>query len=211
MSTTIMPRLAASFGALYVVLLFGGSATGIDALMPLELAALVLFVPFAAYLFSVLRAAEGDGGWLAPTVLGAALVDTTIKLSSAAPGLAAKDLREGSQLDLVLHDINGASFILTMYPLAVLTGASAIVILATRVLPRWLGWSGAATAAALALNGSFLESEFGPAFLLFLAWTLATSLVLVRRAGGPVAAPPAREGQEAVASALLTPRAQAIL
>ena len=183
MSTTIMPRLAASFGALYVFLLFGGSASGIDALMPLELAALVLFVPFVAYLYSVLRTAEGDGGWLAPTVLGAGLLDTAIKLSSAAPSLASRDLREGSQLDLVLHDMNNASFILTMYPLAVLTGASAIVILATRVLPRWLGWGGAVTAAALAANGWFLEAEFAPAFLLFLLWTVTTSFVLVRRAG----------------------------
>jgi len=183
MSTTIMPRLAASFGALYVFLLFGGSSLGIDALMPLELAALVLFVPFVAYLYSVLRTAEGDGGWLAPTVLGAGLLDTAIKLSSAAPSLASRDLREGSQLDLVLHDMNNASFILTMYPLAVLTGASAIVILATRVLPRWLGWGGAVTAAALAANGWFLEAEFAPAFLLFLLWTVTTSFVLVRRAG----------------------------
>jgi hypothetical protein len=190
-----MPRLAASFGALYVVLLFGGSASGIDALMPLELAALVLFVPFVAYLYSVLRRAEGEGGWLAPTVLGAGLLDTAIKLSSAAPALAARDLREGSQLDTLLHDINNASFVLTMYPLALLAGASAIVILSTGVLPRWLGWSGAATAAALAANGSFLEAEFVPAFLLFLAWTVATSLVLVRRAGAarPAAVRPGPE------------------
>jgi hypothetical protein len=77
--------------------------------------------------------------------------------------------------------MNNASFILTMYPLAVVAGAAAIVVLRTHVLPRWLGWLAAATAVALLANGFALDAEFGPAFLLFLLWVVATSVVLLVR------------------------------
>jgi hypothetical protein len=48
----------------------------------------------------------------------------------------------------------------------------------------------AATAPLLIINGFALESENGPAFLLFLLWTLCASIVLLRRAmvAAPVAA-----------------------
>jgi hypothetical protein len=44
---------------------------------------MMLFVAFAAYLTSVSQAAEGPGAWLAPTVLAAAVVDTSEKVGSA--------------------------------------------------------------------------------------------------------------------------------
>jgi len=37
------------------------------------------------------------------------------------------------------------------------------------------------TAAALAVNGAFLTTEFVPALLLFLLWTVLTSAHLLRR------------------------------
>jgi hypothetical protein len=184
MSKRIWPRLGAASGLLYVALLVGPSFVGGDAAGRIELVGILLLVPFLAYLWSVLRQAEGEGGWLAATVFGAGLVDLVIKLGSAAPSIAAEQVKEGSPLDTVLHDINDASFILSMLPLSVLTAAFAIVTLKTRVLPRWLGWMGALTAAALLVNGMFLEAEIGPAFLLFLLWTAVTSVVLVRRAEG---------------------------
>jgi hypothetical protein len=79
--------------------------------------------------------------------------------------------------------MNSASFIISMLPLSVLTAAFAIVTLKTRVLPRWLGWFGGITGAALLVNGMALEAEFGPAFLLFLVWIVTTSVVLIRGAG----------------------------
>jgi len=71
----------------------------------------------------------------------------------------------------------------------VLAAAAAAVALRTNVLPRWLGWLAAVTAPALIANGLFFRSENGPAFLLFLLWLVATSVVLtLRAAAGPVAA-----------------------
>ena len=59
--------------------------------------------------------------------------------------------------------------------------AVAVVTLTTGVLPRWLGWLAAVTAPLLLVNGMFLDAEFGPAFLLFLLWTLLASVVLTVR------------------------------
>ena len=51
-------------------------------------AALALFVPLLAGLSSVLREAEGPGGWLSTTALGAGLVGIALKLASGAPDVA---------------------------------------------------------------------------------------------------------------------------
>jgi hypothetical protein len=183
MSKRIWPQLGAVSGILYVALLFGPSLVGGEVAGRIELVGILFLIPFLAYLWSVLRQAEGEGGWLSATIFGAGLVDLTIKLGSAAASVAAEQLEEGTPLDTALHDMNSASFILSMLPLSVLTAAFAIVTLRTRVLPRWLGWMGAITSGALLVNGMALEAEFGPAFLLFLLWTTATSVVLIRRAG----------------------------
>jgi hypothetical protein len=84
---------------------------------------MMLFVAFAAYLTSVSQAAEGPGAWLAPTVLAAAVVDTPEKLGSAGSALAARELPDGS-LHTALHDINKVSFVVSIAPLALLTGPS---------------------------------------------------------------------------------------
>lgn len=183
MSKRIWPQLGAVSGILYVALLFGPSRVGGDVAVRVELVGILFLIPFLAYLWSVLREAEGEAGWLSATVFGAGLVDLTIKLGSAAPSIAAEQLEEGTPLDVALDDMNAASFILSMLPLSVLTAAFAIVTLRTRVLPRWLGWMGAITSVTLLVNGMALEAEFGPAFLLFLLWTAVTSVVLIRRAG----------------------------
>jgi hypothetical protein len=68
-----------------------------------------------------------------------------------------------------------------MLPDGVMLAAIAIVTLKTRALPRWLGWLAAVAAPLLVVNGMFLDADFGPAFLLFLLWTLLASVVLTVR------------------------------
>ena len=187
----ILPRLGAATGALFVVLLFGPSASGSGStiVIVLELIGLLLFIPFLGYLWSVLREAEGPGGWLATTAFGAGLVDVTVKLGSLAPGKVADDYGEATPIHKALEDMNSVAFIVTMLPLSVLMAAVALIALKTGVLPRTLGWLAAVTAPLLLVNGMFLEAEFGPAFLLFLLWTLLASVVLtVRSAGSPSSA-----------------------
>jgi hypothetical protein len=189
MPDRILARLGAASGVLYVLALFGGSLFGGDTAKRVELVGMLLFLPFLGYLSGVLRQAEGANGWLATTALVAGLAAITIKLASAAPLLAADREATGTRLHDALVNVNDISFVLTMLPLAVLAAAAAAVALRTGVLPRWLGWLAAVTAPALVANGLFFRSENGPAFLLFLLWLVATSVVLTLRAGaGPVAA-----------------------
>ena len=200
MQGRIWPRLGALSGVLYVVLLMGSTSTGSDAqiVIALELIAILLFLPFLGFLYGVLRRAEGEGAWLAPTAFGAGLVDLTIKLGSIAPGFAARTEGLDPQLHQALDKMNSVAFIATMLPLGVMMAAVATVALKTRVLPLWLGLMAAITAPACLINGMFLDAEFGPAFLLFLLWVTITSIVLTLRASkataeapaGPIAARP---------------------
>ena len=185
MQGRIWPRLGAFSGVLFVVLLMGSTSTGSDAqiVIVLELIAILLFLPFLGYLYSVLRQAEGEGAWLAPAAFGAGLVDLTIKLGSIAPGFAARTDGLDPQLHEALEKMNSVAFIVTMLPLGVMMAAVAIVILKTRVLPLWLGLLAAITALACLVNGMFLDAEFGPAFLLFLLWVTIASIVLTLRVG----------------------------
>jgi hypothetical protein len=150
----------------------------------LELIGLLLFIPFLGYLWSVLREAEGSVGWLATTAFGAGLVDVTIKFGSLAPGKVANDFGDATPIHKALEDMNSVAFIVTMLPLSVLMAAVAVIALKTRVLPRWLGWLAAFTAPLLLVNGMFLDADFGPAFLLFMLWTLLASVVLTVRSSG---------------------------
>lgn len=125
-----------------------------------ELVGLTPFVALAAYLSTLLRAAEGLGAWLAPTVPAAAVVDTSVKLSSVGADHTARDLPDGS-LRTALHETNNVSFIVTITPLALMAAADSVVVLRMRVLPRAFGWFGLAVAAALVANGATLSYETG--------------------------------------------------
>src|SRR5437879_3572665 len=145
--------------------------------------ALVLALPFLAYLWSLLRAAEGDGGWFSTLALVAGVSGVLLKLASHAPELAIHHDRiaKGSQLYKALDNTAGAATLLSLYPLAVCCAAVAVIALRERVLPRWLGIFAAVTAVALAVNAGFVYASFVPGLLLFLLWTLVTSIVLLRR------------------------------
>lgn len=196
MQGKILPRLGAICGLLYVVLLFGFTSIGSDAefVIIVELVGMLLFLPFLGYLYSILRRAEGEDGWLSVTAFGAGLVDLTIKLGSIAPSFAAQQPGLSTQLHDSLHKMNSVAFIVTMLPLGVMLGAVAIVALRTRVLPIWLGILAALTAPACLVNGMFLDAEFGPAFLLVLLWIALASIVMTVRAGRTsIATPPTPE------------------
>ncbi len=186
MDEKIWPRWGAVCGILYVVLILAGNSVyeaGNEAVgLPMELAGMLLFVPFLGYLFSVLRRAEGEGGWLSVTAFGAGLMGITVKFASIAPVLAVSELQGGTPLHRTMELMNGASFNLSMFPFAVLVSTVAVVTLKTRTLPAWIGWLGAVTAPALLVNAMFFFAEFIPAFLLFMLWVILTSAVLTWRA-----------------------------
>ena len=181
MTSQMMPRAGAGCGTLFAVTLIAASNGSADANYIAGLAAIALFLPFLAYLCSLLRAAEGEHGWLATAALAAGVTGIAVKLASVAPELAANHLASGAMHN-ALQDTANAATVISMYPLALLFAAVAVITLRTRALSRWLGYGAAVTAAALAVNASFIYTSTVPAFLLFALWALAASVVLFVKA-----------------------------
>jgi hypothetical protein len=185
----MLSRLGAACGIVFPIGLFLAVGNGNNFAPWRAVAAtwaLVLALPFLAYLCSLLRAAEGDGGWLSTTALVAGVSGVLLKLASHAPELAIhrNGIDKGSQLYKALDNSAGAATLVSLYPLAICCAAVAVIALRQRVFPRWLGIFAAVTAVALAVNAGFVYGSFVPALLLFLLWTLVTSIVLLRRTSG---------------------------
>ncbi len=192
MNRPMLPRLGAACGIVFPIAMFLAVGNGNNFAPWRAVAAtwaLVLALPFLAYLCSLLSAAEGEGGWLSTTALVAGVSGILLKLASHAPALAIHrdGIAKGSQLYKALDNTAGAATLMSLYPLAVCCAAVAVVALRQRVFPRWLGTFTAVTAVALAVNAGFVYASFVPALLLFLLWTLVTSIVLLRRSRGATA------------------------
>lgn len=185
MGKPMWPRLGAASGMLFIALILIGDSALVsdDVGLVAELFGLIFFVPFLAYLFAILRQAEGREGWLSATAFGSGLIALSVKSASAAPVIAVRGGEAGTQIGGVLTAMNNASFILSLLPLGVMVAATSAIVLRTGVLPAWLGWAGAVTAVALLVNSAFVNAEFGAGFLPFLLWTVLTSAILARRAG----------------------------
>lgn len=173
-------RLGAGCGALFAIALFAASGQSGHPNV-VEIAALALFLPFLAYLCSLFREIEGQSGWLPATAFASGLAGITIKLLSIVPEIARNSAGHGTPLYQALDHMASAATVISLYPLAVMLAAVAVLSVRTRALPRWLAYGAGLTAVALAVNGSFIQANFVPALLLFLLWTLVTSVVLVRR------------------------------
>ena len=207
MKTSLLTRLGALCGALYVVVavlandVFGPGSpdstatareigawwaahppTGFWALGMLELVALLSFPVFVVVLAWWLQ--RSDNGWLPWLVLGFGLISAVIKLASGAPIFALAwraDAGVSDGLAAALVDMNAAAFVLTWALDAVMLAAAGGVILRTRTLPRWLGWCGVVSA-PLVLAGVPVAISGPPTFLLALLWIVAASIALSLRA-----------------------------
>jgi hypothetical protein len=165
------PPTALSWAALYI-----------------ELLGILAFVFFLGCLWSVLRRAEGEHGPFSAIAFGAGLVSVGVKIASFPAAIAAFYRgQEGmdSHLAAALLDMNEVSFVLTWAIDAALLAATAVVVLRTGVLPRWLGWSAAALSPALLVGVAFATSFGFIPYVLTTLWIVATSIVLIHRAGDP--------------------------
>lgn len=177
-------RPAAACGAIFALGLFlaagnGGYSTTREVVATV---ALTLAIPFLCSLGRVLRGPEGTSNWTVDTAVAAGISGILLKLASGVPEVAQHRAHLASSTP-TYHAFSGlaAAFtVVSLIPLALCCGATAVVILRTRVLPRWVGFSAAVTAAALAVNGGVVGASFVPALLVFLVWTLLTSLYMLR-------------------------------
>lgn len=153
----------------------------------IELLGVLATILFAATLWSVLRGGDEDDGIAPATAFGAGLISAAVKLASFPAALAAV-WRHGDginpQLGAALIDMNNVSFVLTWTLDAVMLAAAATVIFRRGVLPRWLGWFGAVTAALLIVSAPAADQVPPLGMLLGFVWIVATSVVLTRRTLG---------------------------
>jgi|SRR5918994_7527163 hypothetical protein len=161
-----------------------------DAIYPItHVLGYLFFLFFLGSLWSALQRAEGSNGWLSAAAFGGGLVSLTIRFSGAtASAAAAQSACAGiePQLWQVMNSISGAAYFTSFLPLAVLSAASAVLAIWFDALPRWLGWMSAIVAVALlveGLTGTVYARATGLSFLLFMLWTLVTSIVMMRRVG----------------------------
>jgi hypothetical protein len=186
MNASILPRLGAACGPIFAIVLLAGASDGSQTYSPARtvagIAALTLAIPFLAAVASRLRAYEGPG-WLSTAAVAAGAGGVILKLSSEAPQLALQraHLTDAGQRHTVVQQIADSATVLSLFPLAIFSAATAIVALRTRALPIWIGLLAAITALALVVNGCFITTEAVPAMLLFILWSLVTGSYLILR------------------------------
>jgi hypothetical protein len=139
---------------------------------------------FLGSLRVVLRRAEGEPARLATIAFSGGVVLTALLFAKNAieGGLAlALEFEQGFTLDPdVFRALNAVFLGLLIHEglaAAVLVGAASLLVLRTRVFPRWLGWAGLAVAVVALL--SWLIP--GVPLVLVLAWILAASVLMLRR------------------------------
>jgi drug/metabolite transporter (DMT)-like permease len=177
MQTKTAARIGAGCGIVWPLALSLGRDRG----MPVALAGLVLFIPFLAYVCSLLRRVEGQDGWLTQAAFGAGLMGMTLKVMSGVPEVAYRGNPAGTQAHRALEGIANAATVVSLYPFAVFTGIVAVQALRRGALPRWLGVFAGLTAVALVVNGSFLHAGTVPALLLFVVWSFVAGVALFVR------------------------------
>ena len=179
MSADVSTKLGAGCGIAFPLMLFAGRDR--SGTFMLGAFGLALFVPFLAYVCSLLRAAEGRDGWLASCAFGAGLMGMTLKLASGVPEMAYRSVPTGSQAHQALDGLASGATVVSLYPIGIFMAVVAYLSLRAGALPRWLGVFAAVTSVALLINGSFEHAGTVPALLLFIVWSLVAGAVLFIR------------------------------
>jgi len=146
-------------------------------------------------LYSVLRHAERGTGWLSLIAFsGGALFIAIHALETISAYVLAWHMAPSGNLAVVqaLFDLQNLVVYYDMIPSAASMVATALVIVSTRVLPRWIGWMGFVLAACGLVASAGIVTPQQGAFLIpgavgLLGWLLiyqpALSIALIRRAG----------------------------
>ena len=153
----------------------------------LEFLGFLLLVVFIAYLWGVLRRAEGEAGWLSALAFAGGLMSVFLKVGSFAPMypiLTHAGQPFNPELARALGESNIAAFVLQQPALGLLLLATALIVIRTAALPRWLGYF-AALAAALSFVAVVVMGMAFPAWLVAQIWLMATSIALLRQLGQP--------------------------
>ncbi|OAI40957.1 hypothetical protein AYO38_00825 [bacterium SCGC AG-212-C10] len=162
-----------------------------------RLLAVPVFMIFFTQLRTKLRASERQSEWLDIATGGAIAFVVALALSGLLRGVIAQDVRIADQ-ELPGGDtlrfasmLSYQSYGLLVMGFATVTMAAvSVVILQTRMMGRWLGWTGIVIAAISAIAVVALMGAF--ATPLVILWSLASSVELVRTRNAAPAAASAR-------------------
>jgi hypothetical protein len=140
----------------------------------------LFFLWFIAGLRSRLARAEGAAGVRTTLAFGAGLVSSGLWIVAAAfwmgVGYTAQETREYTVDPDTVRLVAEMAYLIWVFGTAValvLVLATSLVALRTDLLPRWLAWAGLPVAAVILLTALFVG------FFVFLAWVLATSVLLL--------------------------------
>jgi hypothetical protein len=146
----------------------------------IEAIAYLLLLTFAARIWSILRRAEGEGGWLSVLALGGALIHVGMILpineTYAAILKGGKEGVDPATL-AVLRDVAQLIYERSFIALGMFFAGAAAVSLRAGALPRWVGWSAALLALGLLAPNPI---SVGTGYVSFL-WVLAVSGYLIVR------------------------------
>ncbi len=152
----------------------------------LELFGLALLIVLVGRLWAILREAEGPGGWIATTAVGAALAGLTVLLVGDATvmGAAFSAGRHGVDPGVV-----GAMYAVQWYAdlvfgavNAVFFAAAALLVLRRGALPTWLGWFALVVAIALVATVPFGPgATMEPPHVLGFLWIVCVSVLMIVR------------------------------
>jgi hypothetical protein len=179
----VSSRLAAASGAVFAVLLFAAAGDGSYAPVREVLAtfALGLAIPFIWQVGTALRSSAESAG-LAGAAVGAGVAGIVLKLASGAPEVALHEagLRSGTPTYEAFTKLAEATTVLSLLPLGVFCCLTALVAFGNGAMPTWLAAASGLTGVALVANSAVVGASFVPAMVLFLLWSLVTSVHLVR-------------------------------
>jgi len=145
---------------------------------------LLLFLPACAFLTRTVGGRSEVGAWSAQTgfAVATAFVAVTFASGFAAAAAALYGLNHGADLATVtvVNNLHNFAFVLSQLLLAVSTAGFAMAILTGRVLRRWLGWSGLATAAALLASVPTGQGDLlNNAGVLWMVWFVALGIIML--------------------------------
>ncbi len=154
--------------------------------------ALCFFLVFLGGLCNAVWGAEEQRlRMLGLVAFGGGVTSTALQLASTAVSWAGvRSAQKGlePQIASVLREVDIILLVSAWFPLAVLLAAIALGVAVTHALPRWLGW--AAGGLAVGFLGVALLTAVSPdsliwiyVYMLFALWSIATSIILMRRVG----------------------------
>jgi hypothetical protein len=145
-----------------------------------------LYLVFAVRVWALLGAAEGRGAWVSMAALAGALTGTAVVLAGdlSEAGAAFYAGRRGlsPQVAGALFDVREFAEVVFKAPTLVFYTGVAVVVLRTRVFPRWLGWAAAVVAVIMLASLPLGPADAGEIGNFAGAlWMVAASVLLIRR------------------------------